>query len=263
MAATIADAANYAANAWVNDPARGVISTTQFTFVDTNYKPVYAPAGKQDIGRARNSQGNLISNNGVYEHNVDGIKKRYVHRYFETHPDQKLYGTTYTGTHYIRTHVLRSITANKHTYISSQTVHINSEAHEALGFGAQVITGSQYTDVVGTDMPAQSVNLDWNDTSDEWELSAAEAAKIALSTDEVVNYQNSYIIQNNMIYPLTSDDTALRFAADTDSIVAGLSAIVTTLQGPEGVNPPLTNFGGNAVSADAPIADLVAKFLTT
>ena len=237
---TIADAIEYASNSWIKDPSNQQVTSAQedikFTFTEPAtgiaLREVHAPNGKQNIGRATNSQGNLIPNNGVYDDNVGGtiIKKRYVHRYFETYDKQ--FGTIYEGTHTIRTHKYRSVTANKHSYVSSRTVHINSE-HTAAGANALVRDDDpQYTDVIGTP-ESETVDLDWNGT--DWVLSANALA--------VLNDGNTgrYVIQDAAIHQIGSGGLTFSDAADTDPVETGITEAYATF---------LPNFGTNVVVVD-------------
>lgn len=242
--ATIADAENYADNTWIKDPTNQVTNIEQditFTFTapvggGIGLRPVHAPTGKQDIGRATNSGGTtLVANNGAYSH--DGIQKRYVHRYFETFDKQ--FGTIYEGTHTTRTHKYRSVTANKHSYVSSRTVHINSE-HALAGANALDRDDTvQYTDVIGSPVSA-TVDLDWNGT--DWVLSANVISLLDTGTN------GRYVIQNNAIH--TIDPTTLTFS-DTDASLP-VSTGITQMPDPE--TDPSTDFpdfGKNYVTDQA------------
>ena len=261
----IQNADNYDENkSWIADPTfvldaqkAGIL----FSFrQDLTFKGVHAPldAAKQNIGRATKS-GTLVPNNGFLVDN--GIKKRYVHRYFETHESVKPAGTTYTGTHYTRTHKLRPITATRHTYKSTLVMHINNQ-HSATPIEHRGVTISttQYTDVVGTDMTPQSINLDWDGA--QWVIPDGERQRLMDNRGAEPNYQGNYIIENDQIRELTNVYyVGLQFD-DTGSIVAGLNSINTNLQGSAGLKPPLTAFGSNTVSADAQITDLVDELTT-
>ena len=178
-------------------------------------QPVYAPSDKQTSTLTNPDTSSAYVNGDAITH--DGKQKRYYYTYYETQNPGP--ATLFTGTHTTRTHKHRRITAKKHAFIHTRTVHINADHPEAGDANRYREDGlQQYTDVLGGREPDKEIDLEWDGTN--WELS---------STDHT--NKGDYIIQNGRIYRYAGAATEFTFNDNVKS---------DNLQGP-GTNEPTSD----------------------
>ena len=152
-----------------------VVNATEYTsaqdLLDDTVGDTYSfgdavgPEGRQslyDVVYTGSREGALGTETGKYTH--DSIDKKYYFRHYQTQTPGP--ATLYTGTHTTRTHRYRHITANKHSFIHTRTVHINAD-HAAAGEANRYreIDDEVFTDQVGAPLSPQTVELQWSGTN--------------------------------------------------------------------------------------------------
>jgi hypothetical protein len=176
------------------------------------------PAGRQSLydvvytGNRDSAIGNRLDD-AQYEH--DGIQKKYYFRHYQTQTPGP--ATLYTGTHTTRTHRYRHITANKHKFIHTRTVHINAD-HAAAGEanGYSEIDDNVFTDRVGTPLSQAPIDLQWSGSN--WVLPSDFN-----NNDAQTKY---FVIAANDIYkPENTETNEPSSFPDSDGIPDGITQV--------------------------------------